>query len=126
MGEVPCGSCSECCRGPGRELALGEADLAAIEGSRWRIRWTVEHLPDGRVLLGSDEGGTCLHLGAGGCRVYEDRPPVCRAFDCRTLVEHPGLPERVRAVAVRLLADGGMVAAAVPGDGSSHPPMDCS
>jgi Fe-S-cluster containining protein len=27
--------------------------------------------------------GDCVYLGAKGCTIYEDRPAVCRNFDCR-------------------------------------------
>ena len=37
--------------------------------------------------------GACVHLGEWGCTVYEQRPAVCRSFDCRAfaamgIVEH--------------------------------------
>jgi Fe-S-cluster containining protein len=37
--------------------------------------------------------GACVHLGKQGCTVYEQRPAVCRTFDCRVFAAM-GLVER--------------------------------
>jgi len=54
-----------------------------------------ERSPDGELVLQRRSDGACVHLGERGCTVYEQRPAVCRTFDCRIfaamrLVEHCG------------------------------------
>lgn len=50
---MSCGTCTLCCK------VMGVAEIAKPRNTR------------------------CLHCDSGvGCRIYEDRPPSCRAFDC--------------------------------------------
>jgi hypothetical protein len=42
-----------------------------------------ERSPDGELVLQRRSDGACVHLGERGCTVYEQRPAVCRTFDCR-------------------------------------------
>lgn len=37
------------------------------------------------ATLARKADGTCRYLSAGGCQVYNDRPFVCRQFDCAAL-----------------------------------------
>jgi Fe-S-cluster containining protein len=37
----------------------------------------------GELVLQRRADGACVHLGEWGCTVYEQRPAVCRSFDCR-------------------------------------------
>lgn len=37
----------------------------------------------------------CKHLGERGCRIYRERPPVCRRFQCAWLMA-PNLPDELR------------------------------
>lgn len=57
----------------------------------WLLRTCDER---GRFRL-ADHEGTCVYLTPGGCGIYEDRPKVCAAFDCRELSDLPGVPLRV-------------------------------
>ena len=34
-------------------------------------------------VLNTKPNGDCAHLGTEGCTIYEKRPLVCRAYDCR-------------------------------------------
>jgi hypothetical protein len=38
------------------------------------------------VALARKSDGSCIYLGAEGCKIYEGRPALCRAFDCRAYV----------------------------------------
>jgi Fe-S-cluster containining protein len=38
---------------------------------------------DGELVLRRRADGACIYLGERGCTVYEQRPSVCRSFDCR-------------------------------------------
>jgi hypothetical protein len=61
-----CGSCTFCCK------------VMAIEE------------------LEKPDGTWCVHCAIGkGCKIYDDRPEVCRIFSCSWLAE-PSLPEAMR------------------------------
>jgi Fe-S-cluster containining protein len=38
-------------------------------------------------VLKSKPDGSCVYLGDQGCSIYERRPQMCRAFDCRLMVK---------------------------------------
>jgi len=48
---------------------------------------------DGELVLRQRADGACIHLGERGCTVYEQRPAVCRSFDCRAFAAM-GIVER--------------------------------
>jgi Fe-S-cluster containining protein len=52
-----------------------------------------ERSPEGELVLQRRSDGACVHLGERGCTVYEQRPAVCRTFDCRVFAAM-GLVER--------------------------------
>jgi len=56
-------------------------------------RLLTERSPDGELVLQRRWDGACVHLGEQGCTVYEQRPAVCRTFDCRVFAAM-GLVER--------------------------------
>jgi Fe-S-cluster containining protein len=35
------------------------------------------------LMLAHKDNGDCIYLGAGGCENYENRPTICREYDCR-------------------------------------------
>lgn len=82
--KVPCGGCRACCKG--RQLLTlfpehGD-DPHALGAVPYGPGWRIPH----------DRKGNCIHLGPEGCRVYENRPAVCRQYDCRRqLLSRPGL-----------------------------------
>jgi len=75
-GPVPCGGCSACCYYDG--IPVGEKR----DGKRLAHLLT-ERSADGKLVLQRRSDGACIHLGEQGCNVYEQRPAVCRTFDCR-------------------------------------------
>ncbi|HEX3587815.1 MAG TPA: YkgJ family cysteine cluster protein [Candidatus Angelobacter sp.] len=75
---VPCAGCTECCYHSGVDVhptmeppeRLAHLDLEWREDSQgWFLRKRAD--------------GACVHLGPGGCTVYEYRPNACRQYDCR-------------------------------------------
>jgi hypothetical protein len=56
-------------------------ELTAVDVEEGRLRWDLET----PYLLRKDEDGQCSYLerATGGCTVYEDRPAMCREYDCR-------------------------------------------
>jgi hypothetical protein len=74
--QVPCGSCRSCCYIKTVEVRPQDGDdLAYLD--------TEPNLETGELKLCKRADGACIHLGPDGCSVYEHRPVVCRAFDCR-------------------------------------------
>lgn len=69
---VPCNGCVLCCQ--------GEAIYLVPEDTQPYI---VQPTPDGRVMLAHQENGDCVYLKNGKCDIYDRRPTLCRAFDCR-------------------------------------------
>ena len=74
MNELYCGTCTACCRCGWVVLhpELGD-DLS---------RYLYTQMDIGPVLL-RKSSGACIYLDQDGCTIYEKRPTVCRAFDCR-------------------------------------------
>ena len=54
--------------------------LSAEEIEAGRVKWDLGH----PYVVRHSEEGYCVHndRGTGGCRVYADRPQVCRAYSC--------------------------------------------
>ena len=79
--EVPCGSCTECCRSnQGLFLHPDRGDDVASYEVQARA-----DPPTGKPvhLLATNEHGACVYLGPSGCTIYSRRPLLCRTFDCR-------------------------------------------
>ena len=72
---VPCGSCSACCR-HARVMLGPEDDPGAY-------RW---HEEGGYAVLDRKANGECTYLSGGTCSIHERAPSICRRFDCRVLV----------------------------------------
>lgn len=73
-----CGSCTACCYTP-PFLDDGEAtSLPTLED------WNAMRLVWQRRFFAAPSGA-CMYLDpAEGCAIYDQRPAVCRRFDCRT------------------------------------------
>src|SRR5437588_12495057 len=80
--QVPCGGCTACCTSSQFvHVAPDETDtLARIPAD---LLVPAPRLPDGHMLLGSDERGHCPVLAEGSCSIYAHRPRACRTYDCR-------------------------------------------
>lgn len=71
--KVPCQGCRECCWHHRVDVYPG---LEPTEGL------DVVHTASGYSLRKRADGA-CVHLGEGGCTVYDRRPLACRSYDCR-------------------------------------------
>ena len=58
-------------------------------------------LPDGHVLMGYDEHGSCPMLVDEFCTVYEHRPRTCRTYDCRVFPATGLAPEESKVLITR-------------------------
>lgn len=95
---VACNGCTACCRG---STVVELRDEWGDEPETYR-HVQVEML-DGRRArtLGRRENGDCAYLGIGGCMIYETRPMICRAFDCRRNLIAYTPEDRRRAIAMK-------------------------
>jgi hypothetical protein len=88
-----CGGCTCCCRGPDRKLALHADD----DPSEYRLEFDEE----GGPYLENQENGDCVYVTAEGCSIHERRPLACRRYDCRLLIDHPAVPQRIKLEGIR-------------------------
>jgi Fe-S-cluster containining protein len=83
--DVPCGSCTLCCRG-GEAIMLHpeDGDIPSLYQTN-----LVMHPLTGRPIqiLKQKPDGSCIYLSEAGCTIYNSRPTICRAFDCRLFVK---------------------------------------
>ena len=91
--DVPCGSCNACCR-THHQLHLRPGEKAARKRLPREYLSAARGLPPGYLLLGYDERGACPVLVDDHCSVYEDRPLVCRTYDCRIYAATGVAPDR--------------------------------
>jgi hypothetical protein len=92
---VPCAGCVTCCLSAVPARPEWGDDPAAYETAQ-----AVDpHTRAPVLILKQTADGACIYLD-GGCSIYERRPTICRAFDCRafyeatqTVVRHSGLEE---------------------------------
>ena len=73
--DVPCGSCSQCCRAGYRIDVLPHEVHPRMRTRRAGGRLALDLAPD----------GACVHLVNGKCEIYANRPNACRTFDCRVM-----------------------------------------
>ena len=90
---VPCGSCNACCR-TYHQLHLRPGEKAARKRLPREYLSVARGLPPGFLVLGYDERGACPVLLDGRCSIYEDRPLVCRTYDCRIYAATGVAPDR--------------------------------
>lgn len=90
VSNVPCNGCTECCRGPDRQLRVRSGSTA------YKTVWI-----NGERHLAYGPNNDCLYVGPHGCTIYEDRPAECRPYDCREVMHD--VPERIRVEAVKRL-----------------------
>lgn len=76
--DVPCGTCTACCRN-GELIALlpERGDDLTVLSQHTEIA--------GVRVLHHKPNGECVYLEDDGCSVHENRPFVCKGFDCRVL-----------------------------------------
>src|ERR1700735_3204487 len=78
---VPCKGCTACCRdNPGIFLHPDEGDDVASYEAIQDVNPVTGEVS---YRLAIKENRDCIYLGNAGCEIYERRPVICRAFDCR-------------------------------------------
>lgn len=98
--QVPCGTCTLCCRGEAIELRPERGDDPAKLG--------LENLRPGHSFIDGrpthfvrqTEDGACIFLGEAGCTIHDRAPFLCRFYDCREAYLMTPRRERKRRVAL--------------------------
>jgi Fe-S-cluster containining protein len=86
FSDVPCGTCTLCCRVFTPHLTPTE-----ISSGKYPLGLSNGDDNDPVVTMFRDpETGGCGMFKDGKCSIYEDRPVACRQFDCR---KGHGLPK---------------------------------
>ncbi|MDO8731311.1 MAG: YkgJ family cysteine cluster protein [Actinomycetota bacterium] len=80
--EVPCGTCSACCRSS-QFILVADTDAAARSVIPADLLFAAPGLAAGNHIMGYDSRGHCPMFGSDGCSIYSNRPQACRAYDCR-------------------------------------------
>jgi Fe-S-cluster containining protein len=102
--EVPCGTCTACCRAS-QFVHIGPEEVDALAHVPAALLFPAPRAPEGHVLLGYDERGHCPMLINEKCSIYAHRPKACRTYDCRVFsaagvelggAQHVQIRQRVR------------------------------
>jgi Fe-S-cluster containining protein len=88
---VPCNGCTACCRNH-QAVTWQEGDDPTLFTATGKVgqEWM--------AMLPQKGNGDCAYLGEAGCTVYDRRPIVCRAFDCRRQAATFTPEQQVRAL----------------------------
>ena len=80
--DVPCGSCVGCCVSS-YHIPIRPEDAAAREVIPKELLVAAPGQPEGHLMMGYMDDGTCPMLRVGQCSIYDRRPQTCRDYDCR-------------------------------------------
>jgi len=80
--DVPCGTCTLCCRT--LIVPLADEEYEQYEGNWAWITDSKTGERHGRALKRLPDG-SCVYLGPSGCTIHGRAPHVCQRFDCREL-----------------------------------------
>jgi Fe-S-cluster containining protein len=96
--DVPCGACNACCR-TFHQLHIRPGEKRARKRLPREYLSAAPGLPPGYLLLGCTQAGACPVLVDGLCTIYQDRPLVCRTYDCRLYAATGVEPDRAEIAA---------------------------
>lgn len=76
--DVPCAGCTVCCKNEDVVIRVEDGDILENYKTHGKIRYgeTVQ-------ILDHQPNGDCVYLIENKCSIYEERPIVCRSYDCR-------------------------------------------
>ena len=79
---VPCNGCVQCCKHHTLVVIMPQFgdDISKYKCDMGDFGLQLKHRPN----------GDCVHLVNNKCEVYENRPIMCRQFDCRGMVKKFG------------------------------------
>lgn len=94
MKELTCNKCTQCCQWEFNK------DLAAeVEADEYHYL-IFKHV-DGGYRLDFNKTGGCIYLINNQCSIYDQRPKICRRFDCREL--YNSMPDSIKNVRQNVL-----------------------
>lgn len=95
-------------KGSSKEEAMFDVEALASRLPPELVAWCRAHGIKHCVMqLKHQANGDCIYLGDHGCTIYDNRPRVCREFDCRltfattsreqrrTMIKDGGMPKEV-------------------------------
>jgi len=88
--DVPCGTCTACCRSS-LFIHINPEETETIRRIPRALLFPAPGLPEGNLFMGYDDNGRCPMLFDDKCSIYEHRPQTCRDYDCR-LFAATGVP----------------------------------
>ena len=94
--DVPCGSCTLCCRT--LIVPLAEEEYAQYDWA-WICKPDGTKISESARALKRKPNGDCVYLGESGCTIHGRAPHVCQRFDCRELFLKSDRAGRRKAVA---------------------------
>lgn len=77
MADVPCNGCVRCC--------VSDAPRILDDEDAPKYLTTARAGYPGKFTLARAPSGACIYLGLTGCLIHDNKPKLCRDFDCRTL-----------------------------------------
>lgn len=95
VANVPCGSCTACCRNEFKLLIPEAGD----DVSAYQVEWVDIPKLGKRAMLANKPNGECVYLTESGCSIHDRAPRICRAFDCRRFFKLHTRAERREMVA---------------------------
>lgn len=106
--DVPCNGCRACCIDDLIFLHPEEGD----DVSKYETE-EATHPATGQktLVLKHKPNGECIYLGPSGCLNYENRPVICRTFDCRKAYVIMTKKQRIKLVEIGAFSRAKMVAA---------------
>jgi len=79
---VNCGQCSACCTSS-YFIHIGPEETDTLSRIDRRLLFPAPAQPRGTKVMGYSESGRCPMHSGGRCTIYDNRPGICRMYDCR-------------------------------------------
>lgn len=84
---VPCGECADCCRNVIVQLYDYDLECGFPYKKIKNKKADMDADPKlGEYRLSRQKNGGCTYFRNERCTIYENRPTVCRGFDCRNTI----------------------------------------
>jgi uncharacterized protein len=81
VSTVPCNGCKQCCQG---NQAIAIYPALGENPTKNRTQEIINPLDcNPLTILAWKENGDCIYLGECGCESQDNRPLVCKSYDCR-------------------------------------------
>ena len=78
---VPCNGCTLCCQG--HQVIILHPEYGDDPALHQTVEITHPLTGEPALMVAQKANGDCINLTEKGCRVYENRPAMCKEYDCR-------------------------------------------